>query len=185
MVSDGQMEPVGLEGVVLAAEHGANVRRVLARGIKVRVVPDLRWQVHRHLLAPDHAACLQVGARLQRGVAAALEQAGEAGADGAPLDAGPAHECVERRLVKHRLELALVEEALKDELAHVDHGVANGDADAWIARARGVGEDSKGQILDRKLATVRTGHPRCHAARECGSLRARRSSAPPKVVVQR
>ena len=48
MISHGQVQPVRLQGVVDSPEHRSDVGGVLAGGVEVSVVTDLRGEVHRH-----------------------------------------------------------------------------------------------------------------------------------------
>ena len=46
VIGHGQMQPVGLQGVLRRPEHAAAIVRVLARSVEVCEVADVGWQVH-------------------------------------------------------------------------------------------------------------------------------------------
>ena len=159
VVADGHAEPVGLERVGRAAEHRADVRRVLLRRVKVRVVADGRGQVHG-ALAPRHEALARFGlARRARG-----EELADAGARRAPLGPRQRHERVERRAAEDALrgEAQAVEQALRRRGAQVQHAVADGDANARVAARRRVGEDAQRQVLDGELVVAVRGGDEGH-----------------------
>ena len=163
MIADGQVEPVGHELVTLAPEHLADVGRVLARRVEVGVIANLRRQVHLHLGARHEAARLPVWALAERRISCVPpEQARQPRAHGLPVGTRPRHEVVERVASEHvrGVEGHFVEQALCGRLAQVQDAVTDRNARTWVEAAGRVREDSKRQVLDGEVATVRAIHPR-------------------------
>jgi len=71
VVAHRQVQPVGLQSVVLAAEHDAHVRRVLARTVEVRVVTNGSRHVHHNVFHGNQGSGLQFLVGAKSGVLAA------------------------------------------------------------------------------------------------------------------
>ena len=63
MIADGEMLPVGQQGILGIAEHFSDIGRVLLARIEIDIVSDFHWKQHlRRRLLNQHASLVpQIG----------------------------------------------------------------------------------------------------------------------------
>mmetsp|Transcript_24758 Transcript_24758/g.56211 ORF Transcript_24758/g.56211 Transcript_24758/m.56211 type:complete len:410 (+) Transcript_24758:402-1631(+) len=100
MVSHGNVQPVGHQGVVLSTEHNSHIRGMLPRGVEIGVVPNVSGQKHVDRILSHH--CLpEQGVIPLDGVRMVIrKQLLQLGSDLAPSAPAGAHECIEGGMVK-------------------------------------------------------------------------------------
>lgn len=99
MVPHGQMEPIGLEGILLATKHDSDVRGVFTRGIKICVVPNLCRQVHPDTFLRDEGPLPESSILLQKGLPF-REHLADGLTGGRPDTAGMCHVGIQCRFIK-------------------------------------------------------------------------------------
>lgn len=156
VVADGEVSPVGEQGVFGVAEHLADVGGVLDAGVEVGVVANPDGQEHAGI-GHGHEG---VGVKGERRLGVA-EPRLHAGAHAASDGLAEGDECVEVGLVERpTVEAEVCEQPLLGEFAEVNNLVADGDAGAMVA-LRG-GEYAKRQVVDAKAAARGGGYPSLH-----------------------
>lgn len=132
MVPHGEMEPVGLQRVLLPPKHDPHISGMLSGGIKIRIISNLGRQVHEHSVHGEEGTGTQGHIFLQEGLGLG-EEALNGGAGGGPDGAGLGHEGVKRRLVEAAgvETVVVVEEGEEGEgrgdEGHVRHGRKEGN----------------------------------------------------------
>ena len=160
MVTDWQMEPVGLDGVVWSADHAADVVGVAVGRVEVGVVADEDGHAHLHAPSVKHARRLQLFGELGASLSKqALNRRSH-------LELGNLAECHElvQGLLAHDVmvdilhEWALAEEPLMLNNAQIDDLVA--DPSAAVHFVEGwVQEGAEWDVLKREFALWRVLNP--------------------------
>mmetsp|Transcript_5796 Transcript_5796/g.18243 ORF Transcript_5796/g.18243 Transcript_5796/m.18243 type:complete len:430 (-) Transcript_5796:18-1307(-) len=146
VVPDGDVQPVLEQRGRVGAEHLAEVRGVLAGGVAVGVVANVRRQHHLHVTLADERGALE---RLVAGKKATSGQSARDGVAGLlPRVVVEAHERVHRRLLQSRCDLRREHALLARQDVEVKDEVANGDAD--VRGVTALDEHAIRQVLDRE-----------------------------------
>lgn len=160
----GNHPPVGLQRVGDAAEHDADVGRVLAGGVEVRVVADVCRQARLRRGDGEDGLALQRGVGAQGGVVVGVvlvrQQALQPRADVLPLLAAQRHEPVEHIRGQRRLVLGR-QHALLHQRLQADDGVAHARRDEGRISGGRRRDDTKRDVGDAEVRIRRHRQPRC------------------------
>ncbi len=125
VVADGQVRPVGHEGVFRPAKHRPDVRGMLARRVKIGVITHLDGHPHLDGCKRQERLCAQVGIVLQPRIVAA-EEVLERRAHRPPHGLPERHEGVERAArERRRLAQRRPQHPRLFEHPQIEHVVAN------------------------------------------------------------
>ena len=150
VVADRDVQPVGWQRVVRAAEHRSDVERVLAARIEVGVLGDRERQLEPDVAPRNDRAVAEGGVALESRVAARCQQLGESRPDGGPGSRPEGHEIVQRRPSKDGRGPSGIEHTLRFEHGQIEDRVANRRAAPRSLRSPT--ERAVGQILNREVA---------------------------------
>ena len=142
MVTNRQVQPIGLKRVVFAAEHGADVGGMLSRCVEIGVVANAAWQVHCAGRAKQQRL-LPHGSVVAQRRFLATQQPANRGTRGVPACRSQAHEGVERGLTKAccpRAELlehaSLVQHGEVEDVVACFGGVLNANVRTGVSTKR-------------------------------------------------
>ena len=159
VISNGQMQPIGLQGVVLAAEHGADIGGVLPRRIEVRVVANRGGQVHDHL--GGRSNCLGASSGVSQCGVGLEQELLDRVAHRAPRRLATAHEVIEARLMEATSVLEVSEQIGIGDGRQVDDVVPDCDTTARLRFGVTLrGENSERKVVDREVMVFGDVHER-------------------------
>lgn len=158
MVANGQVEPVGLNGLLGAANHDTHIVGVVLARVKVGVVPDEHGHVHLGSFSVKDSVRLNVVSEASRSTEDLLKGLSQLNSVGlAGSSEGIQGGLAEVVVLGHREE-GSIKETLVLEDAQVDDVVTDPGATDFLA-GLGVSEDAEGQVLQRELRVGIVGEP--------------------------
>ena len=149
VISNRQMQPVGHQGIFLAAKHDAYIGGMLARGIKVRVIANLHRQQHLHIALSGERTRAKLGI-VSKCRFIGAEQLREALRHLVPRLATRRHEPIQRRCGKPTAR----EQSMFLKHVQIEDLISNRNADRCRISAR-PHENTVRQILNRKMRVRR------------------------------
>jgi hypothetical protein len=158
VIRDGQVEPIGLERVLGATQHGADIGGMFARRVKIGKVAN----AHRHLHGDARLRHEYLSAQLcivaQEGLIVAKELA-DSGACLAPSFWAGSHEGLKIRFIITKPNAVVgLQEPRRGQGGETEREITYSHADFTLPPTRSA-KHAKWKVLNRKMRLTVNGHP--------------------------